>query len=149
NNNGQYDSDEPTVVSSSDDPLTPGEDEAGRYCFDHLTAGTSLVRALLIPGFSATYAAGGHIVSGAHVPLVSGLDFGLARRSQLGLTVSPSGAVSLSLVHAGGINHRIEVSSDLQHWTGLTNLSAAGAVFLWADPSPATSSQRFYRAVQR
>jgi hypothetical protein len=37
NNNGQYDSGEPIAVSSDDDPSTPSVDEAGRYCFDHLT----------------------------------------------------------------------------------------------------------------
>ncbi|HXJ58843.1 MAG TPA: PA14 domain-containing protein [Verrucomicrobiae bacterium] len=149
NNNGQYDSGEPIAVSSDDDPSTPSVDEAGRYCFDHLTAGTSVVRELTPPGFSATYPASGHVISEVHVPLVSEINFGLAPRSHLAWTLLPSGAVTLTVEHAGGINHRIEISADLQRWTSLTNLSGAGPVLIWTDPVRATSGRRFYRAVQR
>jgi hypothetical protein len=75
--------------------------------------------------------------------------FALIRGFGLGLVISPAGEVTVMVERPGGIDHRVEVSSDLQHWTASTNLSATGSVATWIDPGPAIFRSRFYRAVQR
>src|SRR5205823_13469521 len=151
NNNGQFDPGEPTTVSALDDPSTPDEDETGRYCFTNLTAGTKIVRELLPNGFAAIYPSttNGGYVTNSHSAFTSGLDFGNTRRSDVSLSISPSGDAILSLARSEGINHRIEVSSDLRNWTTLTNVSGTNVVIMVTDPAAVAQAQRFYRAVQR
>jgi hypothetical protein len=149
NNNAQLDPGEPTVVSGQDDPLTLDQDEAGQYCFDQLTAGPHIIRALAPLDQTATYPPGAQFVGAGHEPFVTGLDIGLARRAELGLSISPVGIVTLNVLRPGGIHHRIEASSDLLQWTAVTNLSGTNSMISWTDPLRAIGPQRFYRVVQR
>jgi hypothetical protein len=149
NHNGQFEPGEPSAVSSQDEPSTPDQNESGRYCFDHLSSGPNVVRALGPPEFADTYPSGAHFLDVSHDPVVMGLDFGLARRARLGLSVSPAGVVTVSITRPEGIHHRIETSADLLQWTAVTNLSGTNSLLRWVDPARTTTPQRFYRALQR
>ncbi|MCW5554673.1 MAG: immunoglobulin domain-containing protein [Verrucomicrobiae bacterium] len=48
-----------------------------------------------------------------------------------------------------GTIHRIEASTDLVHWTTLTNLSGATLPILIQDPAATNYDRRFYRAVRQ
>lgn len=54
NNNGQLDPDEPSALTSSDDPLTV-EDETGRYVFQGLAAGTYSVAEVMQANWEQTF----------------------------------------------------------------------------------------------
>jgi hypothetical protein len=150
NNNGQFDAGEPSTVTSDGNGSEPPGSGAGRYCFDGVRFGTNIVR-VVAPGYAETFAGGagvtGHVLSGLHIPSISDFNIGLDWQATLTLLSISPGGVSLVLTRPSGINHRIEVSSDLLEWAPLTNVSGTNWVMPFADP--AVQTQRFYRAVQR
>jgi len=149
NFNGKLDVGEPFVVSSNDDPLTLNEDEAGQYCFGNLTSATAVIRTVPAAGFISALDVDGQLISGIHQPTLPEINFGFVRLARLRLTISPTRQVMLMIERPGGIDHRIEVSQDLQQWFPVTNILDAGPVATWIDGQPAGFRSRYYRAVQR
>lgn len=63
------------------------------------------------------------------------------------ITPSPGGRMHLTLTGEAGLMNVIEASTDLVHWTSLTNLFNATGTVQWADTPPADSNRRFYRVL--
>ena len=57
NNNGKLDDEEPSTVTSADDPATPEIDEAGTYHFTNVVSGEQTVRQVVPSDFGQTFPA--------------------------------------------------------------------------------------------
>ncbi len=66
----------------------------------------------------------------------------------LGLTSLPlsSGGPTLMLSGSSGVNYRVEASTDLVHWTTITNVSSTSITTYLKDPAATNYPRRFYRA---
>jgi hypothetical protein len=78
------------------------------------------------------------------IPLtpVSGMRLGLRSPQPLG-----SNGFDFVLNSLPGLYCRVDASTDLLHWTTITNLISIEATTFFQDPAAANYSQRFYRAV--
>lgn len=70
NDNGHWDDDEPSTLTSTDDPLTKDEDEGGRFLFEKLVPGKYVVRQLAPDGY--VQSSPGAEQGFAHVVVVDG-----------------------------------------------------------------------------
>jgi len=78
-----------------------------------------------------------------------GVDSAPAQTSRLALVYSP-GQVALQLTGTVGTVYAIQYSTNLSSsnsWVDRTLLKARATNYVWTDPSPRVSSNRFYRAV--
>lgn len=62
------------------------------------------------------------------------------------ITVLPNGAVQLALTGVTGSSCDLNFSSDLTHWTLLTNLVNSNGAIQFTDSTSTNSASRFYRA---
>ena len=58
-----------------------------------------------------------------------------------------SNGANLVLSSLPGLNYEIDASTDLVHWTAITNLAGTNLPLYFTDPQAKTFEQRFYRAV--
>jgi hypothetical protein len=85
NVNGVFDTGEPLVTAESDNPATLAINEAGRFRFENLPAGTYVLRQILPGGFMETAPVGGShtVVFAGAGEVVGGRDFGRAQAASV------------------------------------------------------------------
>ena len=72
-----------------------------------------------------------------------------AAGADLGLTVLSTNRQALVTLHGGtGHWHRVEASTNLLDWRGLTNLCQTNPTSAWLDCAATNFPQRFYRSLQ-
>jgi len=64
------------------------------------------------------------------------------------VSITPHGAIQLTLVGHAGFSYVIEYSEDLVTWVPLAYLPFAPETIQFTDSTDASSARRFYRAVK-
>lgn len=101
---------------------------------------------------------GGLLVGGEFRHINGVARYGLARLKPLGMAEEPphleaaassaDGAILLGIHGQPDGTYRIETSVDLREWTLLKEVASAGALTLFRDSAPASSSRKFYRVMR-
>lgn len=63
------------------------------------------------------------------------------------VTLLPGRIIRVDISGLAGQTYLIEASTDLVHWTSLTNLTLTNGIGQFTDPTTASYPQRFYRAI--